>query len=129
MVERTFSKVIIKFVFKLFITCKNKYDFLNSGHHHYDNLSIDLSINRKNVVTDPGSFVYTSDIEKRKKFKGFQSHFVPFFKEFELNQDKDSVFNCNFFFKYAIGNAIIIIIYTKLLLTFLLLTICINIRR
>ncbi len=86
-------------IFKLFITCKNKYDFLNSGHHHYDNLSIDLSINRKNVVTDPGSFVYTSDIEKRKKFKGFQSHFVPFFKEFELNQNKDSVFNCNFFFK------------------------------
>ena len=86
-------------IFKLFITCKKKYDFLNSGHHHYDNLSIDLSIDRKNVVTDPGSFVYTSDIKKRKKFKGFQSHFVPFFKECELNQDKDSVFNCNFFFK------------------------------
>ena len=86
-------------IFKLFITCKKKYDFLNSGHHHYDNLSIDLSIDRKNVVTDPGSFVYTSDIKKRKKFKGFQSHFVPFFKEYELNQDKDSVFNCNFFFK------------------------------
>ena len=86
-------------IFKLFITCKQKYDFLNSGHHHYDNLSIDLSIDRKNVVTDPGSFVYTSDIKKRKKFKGFQSHFVPFFKECELNQDKDSVFNCNFFFK------------------------------
>jgi len=86
-------------IFKLFITCKKKYDFLNSGHHHYDNLSIDLSIDRKNVVTDPGSFVYTSDLKKRKKFKGFQSHFVPFFKEYELNQDKDSVFNCNFFFK------------------------------
>ena len=78
---------------------KKKYDFLNSGHHHYDNLSIDLSIDRKNVVTDPGSFVYTSDLKKRKKFKGFQSHFVPFFKEYELNQDKDSVFNCNFFLK------------------------------
>lgn len=86
-------------IFKLFITCKQKYDFLNSGHHHYDNLSIDLSIDRKNVVTDPGSFVYTSDLKKRKKFKGFQSHFVPFFKECELNQDKDLVFNCNFFFK------------------------------
>ena len=86
-------------IFKLFITCKKKYDFLNSGHHHYDNLSIDLSIDRKNVVTDPGSFVYTSDLKKRKKFKGFQSHFVPFFKEYELNQDKDFVFNCNFFFK------------------------------
>ena len=50
-------------------------------------------------MTDPGSFVYTSDLKKRKKFKGFQSHFVPFFKEYELNQDIDSVFNCNFFFK------------------------------
>ena len=86
-------------MFKLFITCKKKYDFLKSGHYHYDNLSIDLSINRKNVITDPGSFTYTSDIKERKKFKGFQSHFVPFFKKFKLNQDKDLVFNSNFFFK------------------------------
>ena len=71
-------------IFKLFIVCKKKYDFLKSGHYHYDNLSIDLSIDRKNVVTDPGSFVYTSDLKKRKKFKGFQSHFVPFFKKIQI---------------------------------------------
>ena len=86
-------------IFKLFITCKKKYDFLKSGHYHYDNLSIDLSIDSKNVITDPGSFTYTSDLKERKKFKGFQSHFVPFFKKFKLNQDKDLVFNSNFFFK------------------------------
>ena len=86
-------------MFKLFVVCKKKYDFLKSGHYHYDNLSIDLSIDRKNVITDPGSFTYTSDFKARKKFKGFQSHFVPRFKKFKLNQDKDLVFNSNFFFK------------------------------
>lgn len=86
-------------IFKLFITCKKKYDFFKSGHCHYDNLSIDLSIDRKNVITDPGSLTYTSDLKERKKFKGFQSHFVPFFEKFKLNQEKDLVFGSNFFFR------------------------------
>ena len=44
--------------------------FFKSGHCHYDNLSIDLSIDRKNVITDPGSLTYTSDLKERKSLRG-----------------------------------------------------------
>ena len=43
-------------ILKLFVNCKENFDQLNSGHMHYDNLSIDFSFNKQNVVADPGSF-------------------------------------------------------------------------
>ncbi len=63
--------------FSLYFVCKNKYNYFNSGHHHDDNLAIDLVIKKKNIITDPGSFCYTSDLEIRNKYRSIASHFAP----------------------------------------------------
>ena len=64
-------------LFSLFIVCRNEYNYFNSGHIHDDNLSIDLVINKKPVITDPGSFSYASDITKRNFYRSNLAHFVP----------------------------------------------------
>ena len=68
-------------ILKLFINCKENFDQFNSGHMHYDNLSIDFSFNKQNVIADPGSFLYTSDTAKRSDFKSLEMHFSPFFND------------------------------------------------
>ncbi len=61
----------------LFIICKKKINFFNSGHNHDDNLSIDLVINKEAIITDPGSFCYTDDLKLRFLYRGYNAHFVP----------------------------------------------------
>ena len=58
-------------------TCKSNYEYYNSGHLHDDNLAIDLVINNKNIITDPGSLCYTSDLSVRNKYRSIDSHFAP----------------------------------------------------
>ncbi|MFV1852279.1 MAG: heparinase II/III family protein [Thalassospira sp.] len=47
------------------------------GHAHDDNLSLELVIDGVPILTDPGSFVYTADTERRELYRGHGSHFVP----------------------------------------------------
>ncbi len=47
------------------------------GHAHDDNLSIELVINGKSVITDPGSFTYTANPKLRQLYRDAKSHFVP----------------------------------------------------
>ncbi|MEE3046824.1 MAG: heparinase II/III family protein [Pseudomonadota bacterium] len=47
------------------------------GHAHDDNLSIELVLEGKPRITDPGSFVYTSNPELRSLYRGPHSHFAP----------------------------------------------------
>ena len=67
-------------IFKLFVNCKENFDPLNSGHMHYDNLSVDFTFRKLSVITDPGSFLYTSNTSARSAFKSLEMHFCPFFK-------------------------------------------------
>lgn len=61
----------------LSIICKNNYNFFNSGHIHDDNLGIDLVVDQTPIITDPGSFCYSRDLEIRSLYKSYKSHFVP----------------------------------------------------
>lgn len=82
---------------RMFIICKKKFDYLNSGHFHYDNLSIDLTFKNKNVITDPGSFLYTSNRKKRLEYKYLTMHFCPFFKKIKPLNEKYLFSNETFF--------------------------------
>jgi len=54
----------------------------HSGHMHFDQLSIELSIEGVDVISDPGSYIYTPFPEKRWVYRSADSHFSPFY---ELN--------------------------------------------
>ena len=90
-------------ILKLFVNCKENYDQFNSGHMHYDNLSIDFSFNKQNIVADPGSFLYTSDTTKRSNFKSLEMHFSPFFNNSEKISERYTFSSSRFFCARAIS--------------------------
>lgn len=49
----------------------------NGGHAHNDQLSIELTIDGQDWITDPGTYVYTSLPERRNEYRSMQAHFVP----------------------------------------------------
>jgi len=46
----------------------------NGGHSHNDKLSFELSIDGKDIIVDPGTYVYTSLPEKRNFFRSTNIH-------------------------------------------------------
>jgi Heparinase II/III-like protein/Heparinase II/III N-terminus len=46
----------------------------NGGHSHNDKLSIELSIDDKDFIVDPGTYVYTSNIDWRNYFRSTAVH-------------------------------------------------------
>jgi hypothetical protein len=47
------------------------------GHAHNDQLSAELYMNGKEVVRDPGSYLYTPLPERRNQFRATTAHFTP----------------------------------------------------
>lgn len=47
------------------------------GHSHDDNLAIELHIDGRDIITDPGSFVYSPDPQARILYSSCASHFAP----------------------------------------------------
>jgi Heparinase II/III N-terminus/Heparinase II/III-like protein len=48
-----------------------------SGHTHDDNLAMDLQIDGRDVIVDPGSYLYTAFPEIRERYRGIGAHFAP----------------------------------------------------
>ncbi len=48
------------------------------GHSHNDKLSIELNIKGKDLIVDPGVYVYTSNVNERNKFRSTKAHSVPY---------------------------------------------------
>lgn len=44
------------------------------GHTHLDKGCIELFLNGKEIYSDPGSYLYTSDLEMRNKFRSYKAH-------------------------------------------------------
>ncbi|SHJ53053.1 alginate lyase family protein [Propionispora hippei] len=69
----------------LAIRCGSVGQCRNGGHAHNDQLSIELYMNGKDVIRDPGTYVYTPLLEKRNVFRSTNSHFTPQIPGMEQN--------------------------------------------
>ena len=65
----------------------------HSGHMHFDQLSIELSIEGVNIISDPGSYIYTSFPERRWVDRSPDSHFSPFYETNIHNEIKNNPFS------------------------------------
>lgn len=75
---------------KIFLLIKCGYSLKKTkgGHAHNDQLSIELIISRKDVILDPGSYVYTSNNTLRNKYRSVQAHFTPQIESKLIEQEK-----------------------------------------
>lgn len=58
----------------------------NGGHAHNDQLSVELTIDGKNIIKDPGTYLYTPLTKRRNQYRSIKSHFVPQVDEKEQNE-------------------------------------------
>lgn len=58
----------------------------NGGHAHNDQLSFELTLKGKDLIRDPGTYLYTPSPEKRNLFRSTPAHFTPQYKGQEQNQ-------------------------------------------
>lgn len=81
--------------FELFFNIGRPINFGLNGHTHNDVLHVELCINSKNVIVDPGTYNYTALPEMRDYFRSYKAHFVPdygiepnkFFSTFSLDNE------------------------------------------
>ena len=62
----------------LAIRCWIGNKLVHSAHRHQDQLSVELSIDGKNLICDPGTYLYTSLPAERSKYRESDGHFSPF---------------------------------------------------
>jgi|GEM_PF-2502348 len=53
------------------------FGYLDSPHSHADMLHIDISVGDYNFLVDPGTYVYTADLEKRNFYRSAKVHNGP----------------------------------------------------
>ena len=63
--------------FHMLVRCGEVGQNGNGGHSHNDQLSLTLTLDGKQVIADPGSYLYTPDPVMRNKFRGTAMHFTP----------------------------------------------------
>ena len=57
----------------------------SGGHTHNDKLSYELWMDGKDIVRDPGSYLYTSLPNRRNEFRSIKAHNVPIVRGVEQN--------------------------------------------
>ncbi len=76
----------------LAIRCWEGRNLVPTGHMHYDQLSIELVIDGKELVTDPGTYIYTALPERRNEYRSATAHFAPFLRNQTSHLPKDHLF-------------------------------------
>jgi hypothetical protein len=61
----------------LSIRCGNVGPRSVGSHAHNDQLGIDLSVDGRDLIRDPGSYVYTALPERRNEYRSVRAHFAP----------------------------------------------------
>jgi hypothetical protein len=72
--------------FFLAIRCGSLGQNGNGGHAHNDQLSIELNIDGVDIISDPGTYVYTPSLKLRNRFRSTAVHFTPQYGFKEQNQ-------------------------------------------
>ncbi len=57
----------------------------NGGHAHNDKLSMEVSVGGLPVIVDPGTYLYTPDLDRRNYFRSTSCHSTPQLKDLEQN--------------------------------------------
>lgn len=70
---------------KVFFKCGDIGTSGKGTHDHNDQLSICVFINGKEIICDSGTFCYTNNFEKRKKFRSVRAHSTVHFNGTEQN--------------------------------------------
>jgi hypothetical protein len=60
--------------YNIYISLGRKAQLGKGGHNHFDNTSFILYVHNKEIITDPGTYVYTSNPEMRNIFRSSSSH-------------------------------------------------------
>jgi len=68
----------------------------HGGHTHNDKLSFELWYNNKNLVYDPGTYIYTAIPNKRNLFRSVKAHNTPIINEKEPYSWLDGVTGVHF---------------------------------
>lgn len=55
----------------------------NGGHSHNDKLSYEFYLDGKDIVSDPGTYLYTPLPDRRNEFRSIKAHNVPIIEELE----------------------------------------------
>jgi hypothetical protein len=72
---------------------ENDYCFISCGpnggdgwHSHNDKLSFELMLDGKDIIVDPGTYVYTANPDERNKFRSTEYHNTIKFEGYEQNE-------------------------------------------
>ena len=71
----------------------------NGGHAHNDQLSIELNIDGRDIMADPGTYLYTPLPERRNEYRSVKAHFAPQIKDLEPGNLNENLFK--------LGNAVV----------------------
>ncbi len=69
-----------------FISCGPNGQKGKGGHAHNDKLSFELMLGGRNIIVDPGTYIYSSYPEERNKFRSTEYHNTVKFAEHEQNK-------------------------------------------
>lgn len=79
--------------FHLFISCGLNGQNNNGGHGHNDKLSFELHVQNKDLVVDPGTYLYTPIPNERNRFRSTRNHSTPILEDTEQNAfERESLF-------------------------------------
>ncbi|MEN8906121.1 MAG: alginate lyase family protein [Clostridiales bacterium] len=76
----------------MFIRCGNLGQNGKGGHAHNDQLSFECSINGKDLIVDPGSYTYATNINDRNKFRQTNYHNTLFINNIEQNPITNEIY-------------------------------------
>lgn len=79
-------------VFHLTLRCGSVGQAGVGGHAHNDQLAVELQIDGRDVIVDPGTYVYTPLPERRNAYRSVRAHFTPRIGEAEPASLADGLF-------------------------------------